>query len=160
MSKLLEVYRRRFHEKTAWEAGCLKWQGTQNAGGSGTMRIAGRRFAATKVAWAIAAQIHPEDLHVSFKHMCDNTLCVAPKHMYIASHTFEVIANAVGVVGYCQQCTREVLRWRVIVMVLSQEQGTIVLCPECWNKDPHTSPGTVVYDGRYVNVKQSGISHQ
>lgn len=61
------------------EHGCWPWKGSQRRGGYGRVRIAGRDFAAHRVAYEMEIGAIPEGLELD--HLCRNRLCVRPSHL-------------------------------------------------------------------------------
>lgn len=68
--------------KIDWTSGCWLWQGmTTNL--YGRFKVGGTRYAAHRLAYALAYGYVPKELVV--RHTCDVALCVAPHHLELGT---------------------------------------------------------------------------
>lgn len=82
--------RDRFDAKTCPEpnTGCLLWTGATAAafsrGAYGTMKVAGKKKGAHRVAWELDRGLIPDGMSVL--HRCDQPMCTNVDHLFLGTH--------------------------------------------------------------------------
>lgn len=83
----LPAIRHKFATMTEPDAasGCVLWMRSKNRKGYGQVRIAGRLFIASRLAWEVANGPIPAGMMVL--HHCDVPSCVNPEHLFLGTNS-------------------------------------------------------------------------
>lgn len=73
-----------FWSRTTRDGDCLIWIGARDAFGYGAARLRGSQVSTHRIAWELANGPIPEGMFVC--HRCDRPECIAPAHLFLASH--------------------------------------------------------------------------
>lgn len=92
--------------------GCAEWVGAGAKAGRGRFNVDGRLWLAHRIAWAWCHGRVPGDMQVL--HRCDNSLCVAPYHLFIGTNFDNVrdmvakgrLGGSAGALAYRTHCKR------------------------------------------------------
>lgn len=82
----------KFWEKVVKGHGCWEYKGAINTSGYGWLSRRRKQMSAHRWVWILVHGEIPRGMHVL--HRCDNARCVNPDHLYLGTHTDNMLDRA------------------------------------------------------------------